>query len=125
MKIEVANGEIVDKITILKIKEQKIQNPEKLKNIQKELSELLPAMQILGITESDETYQELLKTNLTLWDIEDQLRIKESKQEFDAEFIQLARSVYFQNDIRSELKRKINIKTHSTLIEEKDYIRYK
>ncbi len=125
MKIEVANGEIVDKITILKIKEQKIQNPEKLRNIQKELSELLPAMQILGITESDETYQELLKTNLTLWDIEDQLRIKESKQEFDAEFIQLARSVYFQNDIRSELKRKINIMTKSTLIEEKDYIQYK
>lgn len=125
MKIEVANGEIVDKITILKIKEQKIQNPEKLRNIQKELSELLPAMQILGITESDETYQELLKTNLTLWEIEDQLRIKESKQEFDAEFIQLARSVYFQNDIRSELKRKINIMTKSTLIEEKDYIQYK
>jgi len=125
MKIEVANGEIVDKITILKIKEQKIRNPEKLKNIQKELSELLPAMQILGINESDETYQELLKTNMALWEIEDKLRIKELKQEFDSDFIQLARNVYFQNDIRSELKRKINIMTKSTIIEEKDYIQYK
>jgi len=125
MKIEVANGEIVDKITILKIKEQKIRNPEKLKNIQKELSELLPAMQILGINESDETYKELLKTNMTLWEIEDKLRIKELKQEFDSDFIQLARNVYFQNDIRSELKRKINIMTKSTIIEEKDYIQYK
>lgn len=125
MKIEVANGEIVDKITILKIKEQKIRNPEKLKNIQKELSELLPAMQILGINESDDTYQELLKTNMALWEIEDKLRIKELNQEFDSDFIQLARNVYFQNDIRSELKRKINIMTKSTIIEEKDYIQYK
>jgi len=125
MKIEVANGEMVDKITILKIKEQKIRNPEKLKNIQKELSELLPAMQILGINESDEIYKELLKTNMTLWEIEDKLRIKELKQEFDSDFIQLARNVYFQNDIRSELKRKINIMTKSTIIEEKDYIQYK
>mgnify|MGYP000891299058 FL=1 len=82
-------------------------------------------MQILGINESDETYKELLKTNMTLWEIEDKLRIKELKQEFDSDFIQLARNVYFQNDIRSELKRKINIMTKSTIIEEKDYIQYK
>jgi len=82
-------------------------------------------MQILGINESDEIYKELLKTNMTLWEIEDKLRIKELKQEFDSDFIQLARNVYFQNDIRSELKRKINIMTKSTIIEEKDYIQYK
>ena len=68
--------------------------------------------------------QDLLEINNTLWDIEDKLRIKESKQSFDTEFIRLARDVYFTNDIRSEIKKGINIKLGSNLVEEKSYVEY-
>ncbi|MFA7111191.1 MAG: DUF6165 family protein [Bacilli bacterium] len=68
--------------------------------------------------------QELLKTNLNLWEIEDKLRVKEAAKCFDDEFIQLARSVYYQNDIRAALKKKINLQTGSKIVEEKDYVQY-
>ncbi|MCB5264115.1 MAG: DUF6165 family protein [Candidatus Cloacimonetes bacterium] len=124
MKIEIANGEIVDRVTILAIKLDKVKAPEKLQNIRNEYQELLPAMYDIGIYEKDEVYSELLKTNLNLWEIEDKLRVKEAAKCFDDEFIQLARSVYYQNDIRAALKKKINLQTGSKIVEEKDYVQY-
>jgi hypothetical protein len=125
MKIEIANGEIVDRVTILAIKRRKVKAPEKLVNIENEYQILLPAMHAIGITEASLVYQELLKTNTALWEIEDNLRIKEAAKAFDAEFIELARSVYYQNDIRAELKKQINLETGSLIVEEKDYVKYK
>ena len=125
MNIEVANGEIVDKITILCIKLKKMNDKEKLVNVQYEYKTLLPIMHKIGIQENDPLYQELLEINKKLWVIEDQLRIKEAAKEFDNEFIELARSVYFTNDERSEIKKKINVLTGSKVIEEKEYVKYK
>jgi hypothetical protein len=125
MKIEVSNGELVDKVSILSIKLKKIKNEEKLKNIQKEYDLLFEDMKKLGITEETEEYKKLIEVNTDLWEIEDRIRIKESKKEFDDEFIELARSVYFQNDIRFDLKTAVNKNTSSSLIEEKEYVKYK
>ncbi len=125
MKIEIANGEIVDRVSILDIKLKKVKAADKLKNIELEYQLLLPMMNALGISLDSPVYLELLETNTALWDIEDNLRIKEAAKEFDAEFIELARSVYFQNDIRAEIKRRINMETGSLIIEEKDYVKYK
>lgn len=125
MKIEIANGEIVDRVSILDIKLKKVKAADKLKNIELEYQLLLPMMNALGISLDSPVYLELLETNTALWEIEDNLRIKEAAKEFDAEFIELARSVYFQNDIRAEIKRRINMETGSLIIEEKDYVKYK
>ncbi|MDY0151620.1 MAG: DUF6165 family protein [Candidatus Cloacimonas sp.] len=124
MKIEIANGEIVDRVTILEIKLQKVKAADKLVNITAEYDVLLPAMHEIGITAKSTVYQELLKTNNALWEIEDKLRVKEAAKAFDNEFIQLARSVYYQNDIRAALKKQINIATGSKIVEEKDYVKY-
>ncbi|MBD3290491.1 hypothetical protein GF337_16930 [candidate division KSB1 bacterium] len=125
MKVEISNGELVDKVTILSIKREKITVPEKLKNVEKEFSILRKEMSTLGISEETPEYQELLRVNRELWDIEDQLRKKEAAQVFDDEFIRLARKVYFTNDKRSEIKRRINQMTDSDLIEEKTYVDYR
>jgi len=125
MKIEVSNGEIVDKITILEIKLEKIHNKEKLINVQKEYTLLIQHFSDLGIDTNHSLYQQLKQINLKLWDIEDKLRIKELKKEFDTEFIKLARSVYFTNDERAMVKRQINELSGSTLFEEKEYVQYK
>ena len=82
-------------------------------------------MELLNITVDSEEFKELQSVNRELWKIEDKIRIKEAKQEFDDEFIQLARSVYFKNDVRFEIKRKINAQTNSLLAEEKEYVKYK
>lgn len=124
MKIEIANGEIVDRVTILEIKRQKVKAADKLLNIEAEYNVLLPAMHEIGITSSSKVYLELLETNNALWEIEDKLRVKESQKAFDEEFIQLARSVYYQNDIRAALKKQINLETGSLIVEEKDYVKY-
>ena len=124
MEIEVSNGDLVDKITILQIKLRKIESAEKRINIQKEFDLLHQKMSVIGVAESSETFQRLLTINQRLWDIEDQIRIKESKKEFDSEFIELARSVYFENDKRAAIKREINLQTGSQLIEEKEYVPY-
>lgn len=124
MKIEVANGEIVDKLTILSIKLEKIADQRKRANIQKEYDHLLMALESLGVAEDDPDLQALKAVNLTLWQIEDDIREKESKKQFDHEFIELARSVYIQNDRRAELKRRINQNTGSTFCEEKSYAEY-
>lgn len=125
MKIEVSIGEIVDKVTILEIKTEKFKNPEKLKNVKKEYSILKKPMEKMGIKTDSTEFKKLKRVNLRLWEIEDNIRIKEAKQEFDAQFIKLARSVYFENDKRAALKKKINLKYGSELVEEKEYVDYK
>jgi len=129
MKIEVSNGEIIDKHTILSIKLKKIKNEDKLKNIQKEYNSLTPHVNeiksLISDTEFENLYNNLVSINEKLWLIEDELRILEKEKKFDSKFIDLARSVYHDNDFRAEIKKQINIKTKSDLIEEKDYITYK
>ena len=125
MKIEVSNGEVIDKITILEIKLEKITAHEKLQNIRKEYNMLTFLLPELGIEKSHPLYKDLKNINLELWDIEDRLRIKEKRQEFDDEFIKLARSVYFKNDRRAEIKKEINRLSNSLLTEEKEYVDYK
>ena len=124
MKIDVSIGELVDKVTILAIKLEKIKNTEKLKNIRKEFDLLNESMAKIGIAENSEEFKSLKEINLKLWDIEDQIRMKEAKKEFDDDFVALARSVYFSNDHRAKLKMNINVKFGSELIEEKEYHDY-
>jgi hypothetical protein len=123
MKIEVSNGEIIDKLTIIQIKLEHIKDKSKLVNLQKEYDELINASaSILPVT--DPLYRTLYEVNCELWDIEDQIRDLERKKEFGDEFISTARAVYFKNDKRSEIKKEINLKTFSGLIEEKSYEKY-
>ena len=127
IKIDVSVGEIMDKLTILDIKADKIDDTEKLANILKERESLLPAI-ALPAYQTDEIQQlaaELKQVNLRLWEIEDAIRLKEAGKCFDEEFIELARSVYFTNDQRASLKKQINLKTGSELVEEKSYEDYK
>ena len=116
-------GELVDKITILEIKKNKLQN-SKLENVLKELSFLRKLMEKHQIEITDDLFNQLKEINLTLWNIEDQIRIKEKNKEFDNIFIELARSVYFTNDKRSEIKKKINRLSNSEITEEKSYAEY-
>ncbi len=125
MKVEVSNGELVDKISILAIKLKKITSEEKLINIRKEYNLLLENMKKLNISIDSKEYKELIEVNTDLWEIEDKIRVKEMNQEFDEVFIKLARSVYFQNDVRFEVKKRINQITNSLLEEEKEYVKYK
>jgi hypothetical protein len=125
MKIEVSNGEIVDKMTILEIKLNKIQNNVQLENVEKEwtiLNDCVMALyQIYGDSNLYSLVDDLSEVNSKLWDIEDWIRDCEKEQRFDKEFVELARSVYKLNDERSEIKRQINLLTKSELIEEKSY----
>ena len=116
-------GELVDKITILEIKKNKLQN-SKLENVLNELSFLRKLMEENQIEITDDLFTQLKEINLTLWNIEDQIRIKEKNKEFDNIFIELARSVYFKNDIRAEIKKKINRLSNSEITEEKSYAEY-
>jgi len=120
-------GELLDKVTILEIKQEKISDPEKLKNVQHELSLLETICEQEALLSPDvlKKKQALKTVNLRLWAIEDDIRIKEKKSEFDDEFIQLARSVYFENDDRADIKKQINLMTGSALIEEKSYQDYR
>jgi predicted nucleic acid-binding Zn-ribbon protein len=123
MKIEVSNGEIIDKLTILQIKLERIKDKSKLKNLKKEFDELVKTTSSIMDT-SDPLYKALYEVNCELWDIEDHIRDLERKKDFNEDFIKTARSVYFRNDKRAQLKRKINIRTSSGLIEEKSYEEY-
>jgi len=125
MKVEVSIGELVDKVSILSIKRRKIKNAEKLKNIQKEYDILVKAMDAEGIDVTSDEFIRLEAINLKLWEIEDRIRLKEAAHAFDNEFIELARSVYFINDDRSVVKKEINLKFGSDLVEEKEYVVYK
>jgi hypothetical protein len=124
MKIEVANGEIVDKYTILTIKLEKVSAASKLENIRKEFDLLTKALDVLDIAADDPDLLALREVNLKLWEIEDAIRRLEAEGCFDQTFVQLARSVYMNNDRRAELKRNINLKTGSALFEEKAYEPY-
>ena len=125
MKIEVSNGEIVDKMTILELKLDKIENKTQLDNIAKEWEDLndcvMHLFQIFGDKTLYNKVDELSEINSQLWDVEDWIRECESEQRFDKEFVELARSVYKLNDQRSEIKRHINLLTKSNFIEEKSY----
>ena len=122
MIINVSIGEVVDKITILEIKLENIKDEEKRKNVLTEYNTLNPLIQDLNI---DKFKEDLRHINNKLWDIEDKIREKERDKEFDDEFVELARSVYYTNDIRAQIKRDINVKFESDLIEEKSYESYK
>jgi hypothetical protein len=119
MKIEVSNGEIVDKQTILVIKKSKITDESKLKNIESELKILNDVITEIDFDVSE--YIKLLDVNRKLWEVEDELRLCEQENRFDDYFIALARQVYHLNDERYQIKRKINLDTKSELNEEKSY----
>lgn len=129
MKIEVSNGEILDKYSILEIKLQEIRDEAKLVNVRNEYESLTPAVQeIYNSVENaaalSTLYKDLLNVNKTLWNIEDQIRDCERDKNFGQDFIELARSVYYTNDDRADVKKKINTLTGSTLVEEKSYQEY-
>lgn len=117
-------GELLDKITILQIKSKNIEDPLKLKNIHNELHYLMNVCQKYNIALNDALVAQLKKHNEELWEIEDLIRDKERAKQFDEEFVQLARSVYFTNDKRAQVKKEINLKSGSALIEEKSYNPY-
>lgn len=123
MKIEVSNGEIIDKLTIIQIKLERISDEAKRGNLSREYTVLKEASETILTTE-DPLYKDLYEVNCKLWDIEDKIRDLERKKDFGNDFIETARSVYFINDKRSEIKRAINIRTSSGLIEEKSYEKY-
>ncbi len=117
----VSLGEMVDKLTILEIKEVKISDSTKLKFIKHEkelLQQKLASLKLQGLSPFQ---TELREINQKLWDIEDDIRAKEKKQEFDQEFIEIARAVYITNDERFAVKKKINEKFGSTVHEVKSY----
>jgi hypothetical protein len=127
MKVEISNGELLDKISILELKLLKIEDKEKLINVHKEFDTLNPLVVELFEKHDGQLqnhYLELAKINGELWDIEDWIRDCEREKRFDKEFVELARSVYITNDKRSEVKKLINLMTSSGLVEEKSYKEY-
>jgi len=127
MKVEISNGELLDKITILELKLDKIKDKDKLVNIKKEFNTLNPLCNELFEKYDGQLqnhYLELAKINGELWDIEDWIRDCEREKRFDKEFVELARSVYITNDKRCEIKKIINLMTSSGLVEEKSYEEY-
>ncbi len=123
MKIEISNGEIIDKLTIVQIKIERIRDKEKLENLRNEHDILIEASSSI-MSQDEPLYKSLYKVNSELWDIEDRIRDFERRKDFGQDFIATAREVYLKNDRRSEIKRQINIKTSSGLIEEKSYGKY-
>lgn len=122
---EISAGDLVDKITILLIKKERINNPTKLKNVETELQALQETFSNLQQSpELIELMQQLKGVNVKMWELEDEIRLKELESKFDAEFIELARSVYLTNDERCRIKRVINELCGSRLIEEKSYTEY-
>ena len=113
-------GELFDKLTILQIKKDKIEGI-KLDNIKKEIIELEKVIEKNNLKIDNQMVFKLKKINNRLWQIEDKIRIKDSKNEFDQKFIELAISVYKENDKRAALKKEINLKYGSLLVEEKSY----
>jgi len=124
MKLEVSNGEIADKLTIIEIKLSKISDPLKLGNLRNEYEVVDQAMSTI-MEKSHPLYRQLYEINNRLWAIEDHIRDLERVKDFGDDFVQTARSVYFINDERSDVKRKINEITGSKLFEEKSYEEYK
>lgn len=124
MLVEISNGELLDKISILELKLLKVEDKEKLINVKKEFEVLNPLVVDLFINNDSQLqnhYLELAKLNGELWDIENWIRDCEREKRFDKEFVELARSVYITNDKRSDVKMLINLLTGSNLVEIKDY----
>jgi hypothetical protein len=129
MKIEVSNGEILDKYTILEIKLKEIKDEAKLVNVRNEYESLTPTVEAIYNSTADQEsltnlHKDLLNVNKTLWNIEDHIRDCERDKNFGQDFIELARSVYYTNDDRANVKKQINTLTGSTLVEEKSYQEY-
>ena len=126
IKVPVSPGEVLDKITILEIKSERMEDPEKVANVRIELK-LLQDTWAANITDDDTIrglHAQLKEINEALWEIEDDIRDKERVKEFDERFIELARAVYFTNDKRSEVKKKLNLHLGSQIVEEKSYQDY-
>jgi hypothetical protein len=122
MKADISIGEALDKLSILSIKKDKIKEEKKLINIHKEFNQLTAITDsLMKKQEVKILYHKLLNINKKIWDIEDEIREKEQNKQFDQRFIDLARSVYTNNDIRADIKKQINISMNSDLIEEKSY----
>ncbi len=124
--IPVSWGELFDKLTILQIKVQRMRDPAKINNVRKELTELEKVLHTAeplaaGVIEA---MDELRLANSKLWDIEDEIRDCERAKRFDDEFVRLARAVYYTNDDRAALKKRINLLMGSELVEEKSYASY-
>jgi hypothetical protein len=127
IKVPVSPGELLDKITILRIKSRRMTEPKKLANVRLELKALEETWESSAYARSDveKEVHALLAVNERLWTIEDDIRDKERAKTFDAEFIRLARAVYIENDERAAIKRRLNLKLGSELVEEKSYSEYK
>jgi hypothetical protein len=127
IKVPVSPGELLDKITILRIKSRRMTDPGKLANVSVELDalEAVWAASAYAAIDIEGDVQALLAVNERLWSIEDDIRDQERAKLFDAEFIRLARAVYIENDERAAIKRRLNLKLGSALIEEKSYSDYK
>ena len=126
ISVPIAYGELIDKITILEIKSARIRDAAKLANVRTELDLLNETWHADPASRVDIAAEraDLRRVNEALWDIEDHIRLKEKARAFDGEFIELARSVYIRNDERAAIKRVINQKLGSTLVEEKSYEDY-
>ena len=126
ISVPVSFGELLDKMSILEIKSERMSDAAKLANVRTELRMLEETWSSKSESQIDITdlRAALKAVNERLWVIEDDIRIKEKRQEFDAEFIRLARAVYFENDVRAKVKRDINLKLGSALVEEKSYQDY-
>jgi hypothetical protein len=127
VKVEVSLGEVVDKASILEIKSQRIHDPAKLVNVRAELEALHADWAVAGYPpmSSLDDWAALMEVNERLWVVEDDLRDLERAQDFGDRFVALARSVYRINDERAAVKRRINVKLGSRLIEEKSYADYR
>jgi hypothetical protein len=127
ISVPVSPGELLDKITILRIKSSRMRDAGKLANVRVELKVLEDTWNSSAYAKSDiaADVAALLEVNERLWVIEDDIRDKERAQAFDLEFIRLARAVYFENDERAAIKRRINLKLGSSIVEEKSYAEYK
>jgi Family of unknown function (DUF6165) len=127
IRVPISPGELLDKITILRIKSQRMNGADKLKNVRLELQSLQETWDGSPYARVDieAEVRELLAVNERLWVIEDDIRDRERAQDFGAEFIRLARAVYFENDARAAIKRRLNLKLGSTIVEEKSYREYK
>jgi hypothetical protein len=126
IKVPVSPGELLDKITILRIKSQRMSDPRKVANVRLELDALqqIWAASTYAAVDIEADVAALLAVNERLWVIEDDIRDKERAQAFDAGFVRLARAVYVENDERAAIKRRINVRLGSTIIEEKSYRAY-
>jgi|SRR5277367_974036 len=127
IKVPISPGEMLDKITILRIKSKRMSDAQKLANVRLELRTLEQTWNESAYSKTplQPEIDALHGVNERLWVIEDDIRNKERAQAFDAEFIRLARAVYFENDERAAIKRRINVKLGSGLVEEKSYAEYK